>query len=181
MEATALPQRSSVLVIGLGNELLTDDGAGISVMRRLKERLPRNDVTFEELSIGGLHLLDHLVGYQRCVLIDAVVSGVNPPGTIYRLIQRPGDEPICLSSSHHVDLPQVLALGRMLGADLPSAVVVYGIEACDTTTFSESCTDAVASAIPQLVELICRDIQEGWSTLLRDEGCGEIASQFERQ
>ncbi|MEK6757261.1 MAG: hydrogenase maturation protease [Bacteroidota bacterium] len=154
------PERRPLLVIGLGNELLADDGVGIHVVRHLKERLSRDDLAFEELSVGGLQLIDYLAGYERCILVDAVVTGASPAGTIHRFVQHAGGESLRLSSSHHVDLSEVLALGTMLGADLPETVLVYGIEAGDTTTFSETCTDQVRKAIPRLVDLICRDIQE---------------------
>jgi hydrogenase maturation protease len=149
----------SILVVGLGNELLSDDGVGIRVLRELKERLPTECIAFEELSVGGLQLLDHLVGYRCCFLIDAIVTGTSPAGTVHRFVQEPGHPSIRLSSSHHVDLSQVLALGEMLGAAIPAKVVVYGIEPEDTITFCEQCTSEVSKGIPQLVDLICRDIE----------------------
>jgi hydrogenase maturation protease len=149
----------TILIIGLGNELLADDAVGIRVLRELRNRLPADKIAFEELSVGGLPLLEHLVGYDRCILVDAVVTGKSPAGTLHRFVQEPGHPSIRLSSSHHVDLSQVLALGEMLGAAIPAKVVVYGIEPEDTITFCEQCTSEVSKAIPQLVELICRDIE----------------------
>jgi hydrogenase maturation protease len=158
-----IADQRTLLVIGLGNELLADDGVGIRVVRELKRRLHSDAITFEELAVGGLQLLDYMAGFKQCILIDAVVTGTHQPGTIYRFIQTPGGESIRLSSSHQVDLSQVLALGKILEADIPDTIIVYGIEAGDTMTFTEQCTHEVSQAIPQLVELICRDIQENKS------------------
>jgi hydrogenase maturation protease len=159
MGLSAHREGPSILIVGLGNELLTDDGVGIRVLRELRERLPADDIAFEELSVGGLQLLDRLVGYKCCILVDAVVTGECPAGTLHRFVQEPGRASMRLSSSHHVDLSQVLALGKMLGATIPEKVVVYGIEPEDTTTFCEQCTREVSKAIPRLVDLICRDIE----------------------
>jgi hydrogenase maturation protease len=175
METGTHPRHRPLVVIGLGNELLADDGVGIRVVRELKRRLHRDAITFEELSVGGLQLLDYIVGYECCVLVDAVVSGDHPAGTIFRFVQEPGGSSIRLSSSHQVDLSQVLALGTILGADIPDTVVVYGIEAGDTTTFVERCTEEVSRAIPQLVELICSDIRDGMNKPWRRIERGELA------
>jgi hydrogenase maturation protease len=162
-----LTMRKPLTIIGLGNELLSDDGAGIRVVRELKKRLPENDVAFEELSVGGLQLLDYITGFERCIIVDAVATGVRPAGTAYRFVQTPDSEPVTLTSSHQIDLGQVLALAKLLGTDVPQKVIVYGIEAGDVTTFQESCTNGVSKAIPKLVDTICRDLVDNGACCTR--------------
>lgn len=163
-----VPQRKRLTIIGLGNEMLADDGVGIRVIRELKKRSVTDDIAFEELSVGGLQLLDYLIGYEHCIIVDAVVTGAHPPGTIYRFEQAPRDKPIkvSLTSSHQIDLFQVVELAKLLKADIPRTITVYGIEASDVTTFNSRCTERVSKAIPQLVGLICRDL------LNNESGCG---------
>lgn len=150
----------SLTIIGLGNELLSDDGAGIRVVRELKKRLGADAITFHELSVGGLQLLDYIVGHDHCIIVDAVVTGTHPPGTMLRFVQTADSEPVRLSSSHQVDLTQVVSLAQLFGADIPRRLVVYGIEAGDITTFRDGCTEEVSRAIPRLVEAICSDVEE---------------------
>ena len=146
-------------VIGLGNEYLSDDGLGILAVRQVADRLTDYGITFQELSIGGLELLDHLVGFRRCVIIDAIATGSCPPGTIHRFVRNPGSDAVTISSSHQLDLTQVLTLGRLLGADVPEQVTVYGIEAGDITTFHTGPTPEVAAALPALVDAICGEVR----------------------
>ncbi len=145
-------------MIGLGNEYLSDDGLGILAVRQVADRLKNSGITFQELSIGGLELLDHLVGYERCVIVDAIASGACPPGTIHRFVRNPGNDAVAISSSHQLDLSQVLTLGRLLGADVPERVTVYGIEAGDITTFRSQPTPEIAKSLPALVDAICADL-----------------------
>jgi hydrogenase maturation protease len=152
--------RKRLVIIGLGNESLSDDGVGIRVLRELKERFTGNDVGFEELSVGGLPLLDFLSEAEECVIIDAVMTGIRPPGTVYRFVQRTAGVPRTVRSSHQIDLAQVLALGTMLGAALPSTVTVYGIEAADVTTFSDACTPGVSRSIPLVAECVRQDWEQ---------------------
>ena len=150
-------------IIGLGNELLTDDGVGIRVVRAIKDRIRAGNVSFEELSVGGLKLLDYITDVDCCILVDAVVTGSHPAGTMFRFSQPPDALPAGLSSSHQIDLGQVMALGALLGAKLARNLTVYGIEVSDVTTFQEGCTEAVSAAIPRLVEVICADIESSRS------------------
>jgi hydrogenase maturation protease len=92
--------------------------------------------------------------------VDAIISGKQPPGTLYRFVQSPDQEPVKLTSSHQIDLGQVLALAKLLGASLPAKLTVYGIEVSDITTFRDACTEEVSKAIPKLVDLICSDVQQ---------------------
>lgn len=148
-------------IIGLGNELLSDDGLGVSVVRQLKKRLAGLEIDFEELSVGGLGLLDHITGCDRCIIVDAIATGDHPPGTMLRFLQTADSDPVTLASSHQIDLSQVLALAGLLGGEIPRSVLVYGIEAGDVVTFHEECTQDVRRAIPKLVDMICADIAGG--------------------
>ena len=154
-----VPQKHHLTIIGLGNEMLSDDGLGIRVVRELKNRLGNRSVAFEELSVGGLQLFDYLAGTEECIIVDAIKTGTQPAGTLLRFVQTADSEPVTLSSSHQIDLGQILGLARFMGASLPKRLTVYGIEADDITTFRESCTEQVSKAIPKLVDAICSDVQ----------------------
>lgn len=149
------------LVIGLGSPLLTDDSVGLKAAAVLRERLRnRADVDVEEDVRGGLHLMERMVGYDRAIIVDAIVTGA-PPGTIHRL--KPGDIPTQRSASaHDVNLPTALQLGRAAGAHLPQteSILLVGIEADDTLTFSETCTPPVTAAISRAVEVVLAALEE---------------------
>jgi hydrogenase maturation protease len=170
-------RRSPLTIIGLGNELLSDDGAGIRVVRELKKRLPPDHVIFEELSVGGLGLLEYISGSEKCIIIDAVMSGIHPPGTAYRFVQASECGPVSLRSSHQIDLGQVLSLAAMLGAELPRTLTVYGIEAADVTTFREACTADVSRAIPALVDAVCRDLEDVGTDSRTATGVWEVINE----
>jgi hydrogenase maturation protease len=145
-------------IIGLGNEFLSDDGVGIKVLRELKKRVSRSDVAFEELAVGGLGLLDYITRSDKCTIIDAVITGNHPPGTVSRCVVSGNRKPLQVRSSHQLDLGQVLALGNMIGANLPRSLTVYGIEARDVVTFCETCTPDVIRAIPFVVQAVVDDL-----------------------
>lgn len=144
---------TKTLVLGLGNPLVTDDSVGLRVVAELKAHLAdRADIEIGEDYWGGLRLMERMVGYDRAIVIDAIVTGA-PPGTIHRLY--PASIPTQRSASaHDVTLPTALALGRQTGAHLPpdEAILLVGIEAEDILTFGDACTPAVQAAIPLAVQ-----------------------------
>lgn len=156
----------ATLVLGLGNPILCDDGVGIHVVRAVAARwqsVPgRDGVAFAEASVGGLRLLDCLAGYERVVLVDAILTGCGKPGEIHRL--HPGDLLASLhsGSTHDLSLPGALALGRGMGLSLPADedIAILAVEVEDVWTFGESCTPAVTRAIGEASRAVLALLEE---------------------
>jgi hydrogenase maturation protease len=148
-----------ILVLGLGNPLITDDSVGLRVAAKLKPLLAdRPEVEVSEDYWGGLRLMERMVGFDRAIVIDAICTGA-PPGSIHRL--TPGSIPTQRSaSSHDVNLPTALTLGRTAGLQLPGddQILLVGIEAEDILSFGEQCTPAVESAIAPVVEEVLQAV-----------------------
>ncbi len=110
----------SRLVVGLGNDYRSDDGAGLAVARRVRFGSVR------EVSEPG-NLLDLWNEDDDVVLVDAVVSGA-PEGTIHRIDAGRSPLPVrAITSSHSFGLADVIELGRSLDK-LPRSLLLYGIE-----------------------------------------------------
>jgi hydrogenase maturation protease len=150
------------LVLGMGNAILTDDGVGIHVVRAAAARSsPENGAIFAETSVGGLRLLDLLVGYERVILIDAIQTGGGRPGRVYRLGLHDLQASLHSGSTHDLSLPGALALGRGIGMALPKDedTVIVAVEVADVLVFGDECTRAVADAIPRAVELVLAELE----------------------
>ena len=146
-----------ILIIGLGNTLLSDDGVGIYVVREIRKLAQRSDVAFHEASVGGLELLDLIAGYERVIIIDAFQTGQREVGSLLEL--RPEDlAGGSAMTRHQVSLPEALELGRQLGVRIPAEVKIYGIEVADSATFHEQCTPVLQKRIPEIArEIIQRE------------------------
>jgi hydrogenase maturation protease len=145
------------LVLGLGNPILTDDGVGIHAVRAAAARYaPADGVTFSEASVGGLRLLDAMAGYERVILVDAIQTSGGRPGDVYQLAASDLPASLHSGSTHDMSLHTALDLGRRLGMKLPGDgdIIIFAVEAEDVLTFSDSCTQAVARAIPRAMEAV---------------------------
>ncbi len=119
--------RPRIIIIGIGNEYRSDDGAGISVARRLRTLLP-TDVAILEESGEGAALIQAWQGKDWVMLVDAVRSGA-PAGTIHRLDPRKAPVPSGFFhySTHAFSVAEAVELARSLD-QLPPHLEVYGIE-----------------------------------------------------
>jgi len=150
----------STLVLGMGNPILSDDGLGLVVARRLRELPMPSDVEVAESEVGGLRLLELVRGFTKVVIIDALRSGAEP-GTIGRVDAAAFRGGHRYGSAHSIHLGTALELGEQLGYDMPGEVVVYTVEAVDVETFGEDLSPPVAAAAERVVELIGEELATG--------------------
>ncbi len=145
----------AVVVVGLGNELLGDDGIGPAVVRALAARGLDKDVELREAAAGGLRLLELLEGFTRAVLIDACESP-DAPGTIRVMPLEAAALGLPGACGHGIRLEEAIALGRALGVRLPAEVVCIGVAVGDTHTFRDGLSPDAARA----VEAVARKVEE---------------------
>jgi hydrogenase maturation protease len=141
------------LVVGIGSLIRGDDGIGVHAVRRLKDEGIPDHVHTLEVGTGGLSLLDYVEGYDRLVIIDAIVTGA-PAGTVHELHGEETARTVHLAVGHEADLPTTLALGKKLSKTMPETVVVVAVEAGDLTSFSESLTPEVEAALPKVLSKV---------------------------
>ena len=117
----------NALVIGVGNAMRGDDGAGLAVARALAARVGPG-VRVMEASGEGAALMDAWRGAETVVLVDAARSGA-PPGTIHRFdaAKEPMPARFFHYSTHAFSVAEAVELARVLGA-LPPRLLVFGIE-----------------------------------------------------
>ncbi len=184
-----------ILILGLGNPILTDDGVGLKVVETVRELLQKDPrwvlmedaetepagvlpVRFTPVSLGGsrglrpctveldqdtrggLALLERLVGYERVILVDAILRG-GKPGTVYRLslAEFPTQR---TRGTHDVHLATALELGQLAGYQVPAPeqVHVVAVEAEDVLTFGEGLTPSVGGAVPEAARLVLKILEE---------------------
>jgi hydrogenase maturation protease len=155
----------TVLVLGLGNTLLQDDGLGIRTIERLlsEYHLP-DEVEVLDGGVMGLDLLSRLEGITALLIVDAVRAGL-PPGTPIRLA---GDAiPAALAhkmSMHQAGLQDLLAVSALRGT-LPASVVLHGLEPA-VIGWGNDLSPNIAPQIDKLVESVVQELR-GWGVTMQ--------------
>ncbi len=155
-----------VLVAGIGNIFLGDDGFGVEVVRRLSGHPLPDGVELVDTGVRGVDLAYRLLdGYRTLVLVDVTRRG-GPPGTVYRVeVDEPGDltPQDALIDGHRMTPDAVLALLGTLsagtGGSVPRRVVLVG---CEPASLEEGMglSEPVAAAVEEAVRLTLRVLRE---------------------
>ena len=160
----------NVLVAGIGNIFLSDDGFGVEVVKHIDlTTLPeevRQGVTVSDFGIRGVHLSYQLLdGYDALVLIDAMPLG-ETPGTVVTF--EPDVESIDATSvdAHSMSPAVVLGLLAGMGADLPRVVVV----GCQPLTLEEGMglSDPVMAAVAPAAEAVLQVVNDIYSNAQKE-------------
>ena len=153
---------TSIAVVGIGNNLLTDDGAGIHTLERFAAGNSDNDVECLDGGTVGLALLDRLANLHGLVALDAMILG-KEPGTVTVLQGEAMDEHLRNQhgSVHEVGLSDLMDALRLRG-ELPANRALIGIEPADMNWGTEP-TESVAAAVPEAAAR-ADDLVREWRT-----------------
>jgi hydrogenase maturation protease len=148
------------LVLGIGNSILGDDGVGVRVAQAVASKIKDDSIDVMDVNVDGLNLFDFILGYDRLVVIDAIVTEDGEIGEIYRL--KP--EQICSPSGsaispHHYTLASTIEIGnRLFPREIPQDVVVFAINTEDASLITEEMSPKVREAVPKAVNLVLEEV-----------------------
>ena len=145
---------SEIVVVGVGNSYVSDDGVGCRVLQELGGRIQDERVAFIELVALGVEAPEQLRGFKEAVIIDAAKTGSVPVGRLRTLCAQETSSGPQTLSLHTLGLQSALGLGSLLGLPLPRQVSILAVEVSDTETFHEGCTPQVEAAISSVVDYV---------------------------
>ncbi len=149
---TPLMLNRKTLIIGLGNEILSDDGIGPRLVRNLSEMIDAPDVNFTTAFCGGLEIMEHIRGYEKAVIIDAIHTRNGNPGNVYYFTPSDFRETSNLSNLHDVNFITALHLGNILDLNLPSDLHIIAVEIIEDREFSEKLTPLLEIRYPEILK-----------------------------
>ena len=153
-----MQERKEIIIGGLGNLLMTDEGIGIYVVRELMTRAERfPHVDFVELGSSWIGVVHAVARRRKAVLVDCVCMG-EPAGTIRRFSP---DEVVSIKamtrfSLHEGDILSALELSQKLG-EYPREVVIFGIQP-ESMALGDSLSSTLQERLKKYVEMILREL-----------------------
>jgi hydrogenase maturation protease len=160
MREEILTDKKPILVLGVGNLVLTDEGVGVHVARRMQEMDLPSDVDVMDGATGGFDLLDDIEGRKKVIVVDTV-NGGEPPGTIYRMTAEDIEETEkARLSLHEIDVTDLLKLADLFEIQKPE-IVIIGIEPKDMDSASMELSPEIEAKVPRLIDLVLKEIGGG--------------------
>jgi hydrogenase maturation protease len=161
---TEIEELRSILIAGVGNAWLRDDGFGSEVARRLNERQLPPAVSVMDAGTGGLDLAYEVMrGYDALVIVDVSQQG-GAPGTLYVMEADEAEVPGAIEDGdtinpHGMDPQTVLRFLKAAGA-WPGRVVVVACEPAEIEAMGWGLSDSVSAAVDRAVNLVLETVQE---------------------
>ncbi len=158
LKASNLKLQTPIVVLGLGNPLMADEGIGVYLIERLCERADRHSgVDFIDAGTGGMSVLHWIEGRRKAVFIDCAFMGLEP-GAIRRFMpdEVRSAKVLAHQSLHEADLLHILVLAEQLGQG-PKEVVIFGIEP-ETVEPRQGLSDILVEKVEQYLSEIEVDL-----------------------
>lgn len=137
------------LILGLGNELLGDEGVGVHGVRLLQKLALPKDTVVLEIGTAILDALYELEQAERVIVLDAMKEN-SRAGTVYKIPLDHCSGSPCIASMHGFDIFRVMAL---TGRAEPPPVMVFGVEP-EMIGWSMALSPSVTESLPYLVEAV---------------------------
>jgi len=165
------------IVVGLGNPILGDDGVGWKVADDVMRHLPsprlrhpspsgrgdggEGNVDVVCLSVGGISLMEHLIGYDHAIIVDAFATDASVGSiSVFRLDQLPNYSAFHTTSAHDTSLQNAMELGKTMGAHLPEDVMIVGVATRPVFDFSEELSPPVARVVHSVGAIVLDMLKE---------------------
>jgi hydrogenase maturation protease len=150
---------NDIVVIGLGNILLRDEGVGVRVIEALRQHYTFSPpITLVDGGTLGFALINEIEDCKTIIVVDAVKAG-NEPGTIYRFTRNDINFVIPMAMSvHDIGFIEALDQWQMLGIN--PEVIFIGIEPEDMSSWGMELSDCIKTKTPRIIDLIILELKK---------------------
>jgi len=146
-----------ILVLGVGNILLGDDGVGVHVVERMRHMALPQDTELLDGGMATSELLSYMKGRQKVIIIDAIQSS-SPPGTIFRIpYQDMKKEQHQICALHQIGVIEMLQILESMG-NMPD-ILIFGIVPKNDTEFSQQLSSEIEEKLTEIIEQVLEELR----------------------
>jgi hydrogenase maturation protease len=154
---TSTTQKDKILILGIGNTLLSDEGIGVYVIKEMEKKMLPEYIELLDGGTGNFTLIGPMQEADRVIIIDATLDGAQP-GTVRRLTPKFSTDYPATLTAHDIGLKDILDAFYLLG-DIPE-VILYAISIAPLKEgLSLELSPQVKAIIPSLIERILNEIK----------------------
>jgi len=151
--------KPSILILGIGNLLMGDEGIGVHVAEMLQKVSFPDHVTVLDGGTGGFHLLEYFELHDHIIMVDATLDG-RPPGTIRLIKPRFASDFPPAMSTHDIGLKDLVSALQLLGRMPEIDLIVISIASLQQQGIylSDEVQDVVPDVISKIKELLDKEV-----------------------
>jgi len=149
------------IILGVGNQILGNDGVGIHVTNSLKKHVKDPNITIDDAVTGGMNLLELILGYDKAIIIDAVKMENGEDGEVKKILLNDFST-MHSCNPHDVSLIEAIEVAKKMGENrIPKEIIIIGITMkqipCE---FGEKLSPKIAAALPKAVKMTLNEIKK---------------------
>lgn len=148
--------RDEVVLIGIGNNLLSDDGVGPFLAKKIGQKL---NFPYKSITHLSLDLLDHVLGHQYIYIFDSFRNPDMSVGEVVPLTLDDLEYQQNPTYSHGITIPIIFNIGKKIYPKMPENVRIFGINVSDNQTISESFSDEINNKLEEIRNHLLKKIQ----------------------
>lgn len=146
-----------ILILGIGNVLMGDEGVGVAVVRELEKTAQRaENVEILDGGVGSFLLLEPLQTAKKIILIDATIDG-SEAGTVRRLRPRYSKDYPRTLTAHDIGLKDLLDTFYLLGESAPPDVTLFAVSIPPLNDMTMELSPPVSAVVPQLARMVLEE------------------------
>lgn len=144
-----------ILILGLGSDVLMDDGIGTVLMWHLEKTLSDTRITFETNLVGGMDIIELIRDYEKVIILDAIKTPDGIPGTVYCFNKDNFKETLHLSVSHDLTFHTALKMAEILKIKITDKILIIAIEVEECYTLGDHFSHLVQAKYEEIKKRNC--------------------------
>jgi len=148
--------KNGIIIIGIGNNLLSDDGVGPYLAEQIGQKL---DFPHSSVTHLSLELLDLVLGRRLIYIIDSFRNSEIPIGEVVQFTLDDLEYRQNPSYSHGITIPIIFNIGKKLYKSMPENAYFFGINVSDNQTISDSFSDELNHRLVEIRNYLLKKIQ----------------------
>jgi len=149
-----------ILILGLGNDILMDDGIGPKLVWHLEKVFPNPRITFDTAAVGGMELIEMIRDYKQVVIIDAIKTLNGIPGSVYYLSPSNFKETLHISHIHDISFLTALKFAKELKIPITEKIKIIAVEIIEDLTFGDCFTPELHEKYEEIIQEIEKTVNE---------------------
>jgi len=141
-----------ILILGIGNDILKDDGIGPRLVKDLQKKTFPEGICFKTSSMGGLEILELIRDYHTVLILDAIKTKEGEPGDVYYFNPEDFHETMHLSNLHDVNFITALELAKKIKLSIPETIHIVAVEILEDLEFGRSLSPQLEEKYPAILE-----------------------------
>jgi hydrogenase maturation protease len=152
--------KKNILILGLGSDILMDDGVGPKLMWHFEKTLCDTRIKYETNLVGGMDIIELIRDYNKVIILDAIKTADGMPGDVYFYDKDNYCETLHLSVVHDITFQNALEMADLLGIKITSKILIVAIEIEEYLTLGDQFSVQVQAKYEQIKNEVETKINE---------------------